>query len=174
MIRESAFACLLLVSAASSAEIEKNSRMGEKGMNLYWWPKLSTAPGWVQDKESSYANSMNILVPKGLTFSNAPTVIYGRASFRPGKTLAKFIADDRAEALKEISEKSADAGPVLIANGQKVKSVEFTPTKKGNWERVAYLSEGEYICIFTLSSRTQKDYMAKLPVFLSVLKKYKR
>jgi len=174
MIKAVVLSSLVLLGGLGSAEIEKKARVGKKGIDLYWWPKLKPMKGWVQDTEASYANSMNILVPKGTNFSDAVTVIYGRAEYKSGNSLAKFIEDDRKEAMAEHGAKSAEAAPAVISSGQKLKTYDFTPVKTGNWERVAYLREGDYTVVFALSSRTQKDYNACLPTFLNLLKEYKK
>lgn len=107
-VRISLLACiLLLVSSTALPEIEKVGRVCGNGVCPAWWPKLKPVEGWHHEDGASFANSANIQVPDGFTFSKAQTVIYARALYKPRNTettsLEVLIKDDRAEFLKEDS-----------------------------------------------------------------------
>jgi len=172
------FLALLLLTGYASAEIEKKAHVGKKGIDLYWWPKFAALKGWSQDEPASEGNGINALAPIGSNFSNAVAVIYGRACYKPRwskKTLRAFIESDKRDFQKDSpGQKCTEASPIQNGNGVKMRSLEFFPIKKGNWERVAYLAEGEFWVVFTLSSRTKASYQASLPAFLNLLNHYKK
>jgi hypothetical protein len=96
---------LLSVSITAVAEIEKVGRVCGNGICTAWWPKIEPVKGWHHEDEASFANNSNVQVPDGFTFSNAQTVIYARALYKPRNpettSLAVLIKDDRAEFVKE-------------------------------------------------------------------------
>src|ERR1017187_5584989 len=73
---------LLLVSTTALPEIGKVGRVCGSGICPAWWPKLDPIGGWHHEDEASFANSANVQVPDGFTFSNAQTVIYARALYK--------------------------------------------------------------------------------------------
>ena len=95
------FLLSLLVPTFGYSEIYKvaitDARCG--GICFYWWPILPKIEGWQQDMPNSYHYSANAQVPIGETFSNAESVIYVKALFKPRmpetKTLQQLIQDDR-------------------------------------------------------------------------------
>lgn len=169
---------LLLLTGSASAEIVKYGRPSAKGIDLFWWPKLSPPKGWMQDTPASEENGINVLVPKGASFSNSDVVIYGRACYKPNwdqKTLTAFIAYDKKDSMNQFpSQHLTEASQITEGDGVKMRTIEFFPTKKGNWERVAYLEEGQFYVVFTLSSRTKSGYASTLPVFLDLLRKNRK
>lgn len=145
------------------AEIERIAIPGERAMQFYWWPKLAPSEGWQQDREFSFRYSVNALAPVGKSFSNAETVMYAKAVFKPRvpnvKSLEALIANDRKEFLAKVPGIIiADAPSLKSADGLKLISLTYTPTGEGNWERVSYLEEGEFYLIFTVSSRSASGY----------------
>src|ERR1700680_1939400 len=102
----SLFIALLLAAPVARAEIEKVTIPGEKGMSLYWWPKLPTAAGWHQDRHHSFKYGVNALAPDGATVANAETVMYAKAVYKPRepeiKSLATLIERDKKEFLANV------------------------------------------------------------------------
>ena len=169
---------LLLVPLFSAAEIEKIARPCEKGICLAWWPKLESAKGWHQESDSSFANGVNIQVPDGYTFSDAETVIYAKASYKPRipktTSLEMFIKDDKGEFLaSDPSTSIVEVQPLKTADGKLLKSYTFFPKENGNWERVSYGEEGDFYLIFTISSRSHSGFLKSLPVYGQYIGQYK-
>lgn len=168
----------LLFSAYAQADIEKIALPGEKGMSFYWWPKLPSVAGWHQDKDSSFRYSVNALAPDSGTFSNAETVMYAKASYKPRipkiKSLEMLIASDKEDFLKNVpGVEIQEAKPLITADGKPFKSFTYFPKNAGNWERVTYGEEGEFFLIFTISSRSKAGYDANAQAYEKLIKLYK-
>ena len=86
-------AAILLAWVPVSAEIVKRANTCETGMCLHWWPKLPSVEGWHQELQASDANGMDIIAPDGFTFSNAQTVIYAKAPYKPRIPATKSLYD---------------------------------------------------------------------------------
>jgi len=173
-------AAVLLVCAAlpTQAEIEKTAVSEDTGMHFYWWPKLSPLLGWHQDVEVSRHFGANMLVPDGKTFRDAETVIYARAIFKPratdARTLADFIGNDRGRFVKAIPDIAVTEGkPLVTADGKRVITLEFSPKSKGDWERVAYMEEGDFYVIFTESSHSKAGLESSVVSFDSLISGYR-
>ncbi|MDX2027507.1 MAG: hypothetical protein SFW62_02605 [Alphaproteobacteria bacterium] len=169
---------------SAHAEMEKNAVMNEKGvLTLYWWPALSPPAGWHHDEDSSHHYSFNALAPDGFTFSDAETVMYVDAPYKPrvpeSKTLEEFIQND----LKSFSDASVVKSESLTtADGQKIRTFLFSPQKEGVWERVGYgeekalgygTEEDEYFLVFTLSSHSRAGIEKAMKAYEQLVTSYK-
>lgn len=169
---------LLLVSSTALPQIEKVGRVCGQGICLEWWPKLEPVKGWHHEDGASFANRANVQVPDGFTFSNAETVIYARALYKPRNpettSLEVLIQDDRAEFLKEDSSiEVTKVSPLKTKDGKPLETYTFFPKSKGNWEEVSYGEEGDFYLIFTISSRSHAGFLASLPVYEQYIARYK-
>ena len=122
---------------------ERVGRVCGNGICLAWWPKLNPVTGWHHVDGASFANSANVQVPDGFTFSNAETVIYARALYKPRNpettSLEVLIQHDRAEFLKEDSSiEITKLSPLKTKDGKPLETYTFFPKSKGNWEEVSY------------------------------------
>jgi hypothetical protein len=165
-----ALCILLLLPAFVKAEIEKVGEICEAGICLYWWPRLSPAKGWHHERGPSYANSANIQVPNGFTFSNAETVIYAKALYKPRvpdtTSLEILIRSDKDEFIsRDPSIVVSEVESLKTGDGKSLKSFTFFPKSKGNWEQVSYGEEGDFYLIFTISSRTREGFTKGLEVY---------
>ena len=185
------FGIYVMTAFTAYAETEKNATLcAEKGeLCFHWWPKLSVPKGWHHEKEASLANDVNILVPDGFNFSNALTVIYAKANYKPRepavKSIQQLINNDVKSFRKDVPEIDIkEVDPLPIANGEKLRSFTFFPSPKKpsgnirNWERVTYGEENtegnEFFLIFTMSSRTLAGYKAAEDVYKKILLGYKK
>jgi hypothetical protein len=169
---------LLMLSASASAEMEKTALSCETGMCLYWWPKLPPIKGWHQDREQSYNYRANALAPDGFTFADAETVMYATAFFKPRipetRSLEMLIANDKKQFLVETPGITiTETKVIMTADGKRLRSFTFFPTKQGNWERVSYGEEGEFDLVFTISSRTEMGYDRAIATYESLLGSYR-
>jgi hypothetical protein len=176
-IRNLMISLCILTSFPAVAEIEKIAIPGEKGICFYWWPKLLPLPGWQQDRGYSLENSVNALAPVGETFSNAETVMYANAIFKPRipdlKSLKMLIESDKSDFLKNFPGVVIQDAPTLFsADGRGLISLTYTPTTTGNWERVSYLEEKEYYLIFTISSRTKMGFEESMKAYEMLIFQY--
>jgi hypothetical protein len=171
-------ASLLLISLPSAAEIEKTAIPAGKEVRFLWWPKVMPPSGWHFDQGSSQYFSFNAMAPDGNTFSKSENVIYAKANYKPRspeiKSLAALIQSDIAGFVEsEPGTVAKREGFLKDADGKRLQVVSFTPTRSGNWERVAYGEEGDFYLVFTVSSRTKKGLAASMPAFESMLAGYR-
>jgi hypothetical protein len=169
---------LLLVPLTALPEIEKVGQVCEKGICLAWWPKLEPAKGWHHERGPSLANGVNVQVPDGFTFSNAETVIYAKAAYKPRipetTSLEIFISNDKADFLKNDPTTAITKVPALkTRDGKALETYTFFPKAEGNWEEVSYGEEGDFYLIFTISSRSHAGFLAVLPIYEQYIAHYK-
>jgi len=176
-----AFALLaaFFMSSSAYAEIEKFANPSEKGFSLCWWPKLAPIEGWYQDREYSFSYKSNALAPNGFTFKDAESVMYARASYKPRipeiKSLEEFIESDQEDMKANVPGVAIqEVAPLSTADGQKLRSFTFFPTKGGNWERISYGEEGEFYLIFAVSSRSESGFSAVVSTYEKVVGSYKK
>ena len=146
---------------------------------MIWWPKLTPIEGWHQDREASLFYGVNALVADGLTFKNADSVMYARASYKPRspeiKSLEALIESDRKDFEANVPGVSIqEVAPLSTIDGQKFRSFTFFLTTGGNWERVSYGEEGEFYLIFTASSRSRSDFDAVVSTYENLVVSYKK
>lgn len=170
---------ICFMSSPVRADIEKIAIPSEKGLSVYWWPKLPPIEGWHQDQEHSFFYSVNALAPDGSTFKKAESVMYARALYKPRsseiKSLEALIENDRKDFEENIPGVSIqEAAALSTADGQKLRSFTFFPTKEGNLERVSYGEEGEFYLIFTISSRSQSSFNSTVAAYEKLIAGYKK
>ncbi len=146
------------------SEIEKVGQPCETGICLAWWPKLVPLKGWHHERGPSLANGANMQIPDGFTFSNADTVIYARALYKPRTpettSLGMLIKNDKEEFLShDPTIAIADAPALKTKDGKASKTYTFFPKDKGNWEQVTYGENGDFYLIFTISSRSHAGFL---------------
>jgi len=117
-------------------EIEKVGQVCEKGVCLAWWPKLEPATGWHHERGPSLQNGVNVQIPDGFTFSNAETVIYAKAAYKPRipktTSLEAFIKNDTDEFRKDDpSIAITEVTPLKTKDGKAFESYTFFPKAKG-------------------------------------------
>lgn len=162
----------------AQAAIEKIAAPCEDAICLHWWPVLPEIGGWHHDEKASYHHKVNAMAPDGFTFSNAETVIYAKALYKPRtpetKTLDMLITDDQADFLQSDSSLIiTETTPLTTGDGKKLRSFTFFPGESGNWEKVTYAEEGDYYLVFTISSRTKEGYQKSLPHYEQLIWHYK-
>lgn len=173
------FAPLFVFASGARAEIVKMAVPDTSGLKLFWWPKLPVLAGWHQDPGASQAYSVNALVPDGQSFSDADTVMLGKANYKPStpaiKTVQQLVDDDIKVTTQQASgvqvHKAAD---IADADGKSFTVYDFAPAAAtgGVWEAVAYGEEGDYFLIFMTSARSKAGFDKNLPVFEQLVKTY--
>lgn len=164
--RRSLWQCVAFASLATffvaiaHAEIEKMAIPGPSGLSFSWWPKVVVPAGWQHERDQSLRNGINALSPKGASFSDAETVMYAKAVYKPRepnvKSLADFIEKDKKEFLAhEPSLDVRETEALKAKDGRVFRAFSYLPKAKGNWERVAYGEETEFYLVFVLSSVMQ-------------------
>jgi len=169
---------IVLFTLSPRAEIEKRAEICERGICLYWWPKLPPLKGWHQDGGSSKKYGVSALAPDGSSFANASAVIYAKAAYKPRMpetdSLEKVIANDQ----KTFRSKFAaivitETDGLLTADGKKMRTFTFFPKSTGEWEEVSYGEEGEFYLIFTLSAHSREAFEKTLSTYRDLVGRYK-
>lgn len=169
---------LIMLAAPAAAKIEKIAIPCKTGLCLYWWPKLPALKGWHHDQENSLYYAVNALAPDGFTCSNAETVMYAKADYKPRmqetKSVDELIANDKKDFMANrpgviISEVAS----LETGDGQKLRSLTFFPTGKGNWERVSYGEEGDFFIVFTITSKSKAGYDKTVGAYERLVERYK-
>ena len=169
---------LAVISFSAKAEIYKvvipDERCGK--MCFYWWPVLPDIDGWQQDMPNSYHYSANAQAPEGESFSNAESVIYAKALYKPRipntKTLVQLIEEDKNDFKQNSNSVITKLESLATSDGMALTSYQFFPRDKGNYERVSYGEEGEFYLVFTLSSRSEESYQSTMPVYKQFIEQY--
>jgi hypothetical protein len=178
MLRILLAAFVVATAGLAHGEIEKIAVPCEKGICLYWWPKLPRLPGWHGDRQNSLHYGINALAPDGFTFSDAQAIIYAKALYKPRvphiTSLEALIESDRSDFLRSRPGiLIAEAPDLTNADGQRLKSFTYFPKERGNWERVAYGEEGDFFLVFTVSSRSLDSYPAAESAFETLVGQYR-
>ena len=169
---------LVAASATASAEIEKVADPKANGLTLHWGPKLPDVAGWHFDREASYHYSFAAWAPDNSTFADAETVIYARAIYKPRdpqtKSLDMLVEQDRQRFLaKSPGARIAPAPSLPTADGRRFRSLSFSQSNGGPWDRAAYGEEGDYYLMFIISSRSQSGYQKAMATFETFIARYK-
>jgi len=160
------------------ADMEKIANVCDQKICFYWWPKLPVIDGWHHDHENSLHYNFNALAPNGKSFSDAETVIYANAIYRPrvpdDKTLASFIEGDLQKFRNDDPGlKVVEDSQVKTGDGKIVRMFRFVPSKQGQWERVAYFEEGDYYVDFVVSSRSESGLSKSARAYEQLISKYR-
>ncbi|MGO9137245.1 MAG: hypothetical protein ACLP9S_04590 [Syntrophales bacterium] len=172
------FVFFLLFPIPLNAEIEKVAQLCKEEICFYWWPKLTSVKGWHHERGPSNVNAINVQVPDGFSFSDAETVIYAKAIYKPRSpettSLEMLIKDDKEIFLsRDSSIIVSEVEPLKTADGKLLRSFTFFPKSRGNWERVSYGEEGDFYLIFTMSSRTNEGYAKALETYRQYINQYR-
>jgi hypothetical protein len=80
------------LGANAHAEVEKFMQMGDGQLRPYFRLKFTPPQSWMQDAKASQENGLPIYVPKGMTYGDAPALMYIRVSYNSDKRpMDKFI-----------------------------------------------------------------------------------
>ena len=87
-----ATAAILFVASSASAEIEKFMNMCDGKMCASFRASITVPEGWVEDKEASRELGVQMLLPKGKGFDEAPAKIYAMVHYnREKKAVSTFL-----------------------------------------------------------------------------------
>ncbi len=166
------------VSQISYGEIEKTAIPTDQGLKLFWWPKVNSPQGFAFDIDASHQTSTKMFVQQGRNFSNSETVIYAKAIYKPRmpeiKSLKELMDFDIAKFKgHDQSIKIAAVPSIVDGDGKELRVLSYLPSVEGNWESVAYIEEGEYYLLFTISSRSQKGFESSIPAFKAMIAGYR-
>jgi hypothetical protein len=116
-----ALALTFAMSAVAQAEIRKLMQVGDGKLTPSFELVLVPPQGWVEEKEATKQNRVQMLVPRGKNFASAPALIYVRISHRADKhhSVEEFVRESQRRWREQVRdtkiEKLAD---VERASGQ--------------------------------------------------------
>jgi hypothetical protein len=167
----------------AAAEIEKfMSPCGPGKLCASFRASITVPDGWVEDKEASRELGVQMLLPKGKGFDEAPAKIYAMVHYnREKKAVSTFLPaqlqqwrglakDARIEKLSEL--KRADGKSVFLRHKFQAPSL-----KEQAYEQVAVTSDGDkdgnaFVVVITLSSDTREAFEAAQEAYQAILAKY--
>ena len=76
---------VLFSATSAQAEIRKLMGIGDGKLTPRFELILTPPKGWVEEKEASKANGVQMLVPRGKDFHSAPALMYVKVSYRRDK-----------------------------------------------------------------------------------------
>ncbi len=84
---------VLFSATSAQAEIRKLMGIGDGKLTPRFELILTPPKGWVEEKEASKANGVQMLVPRGKDFHSAPALMYVKVSYRRDKeqTVEQFV-----------------------------------------------------------------------------------
>lgn len=169
---------LVILSGTTHAEIEKLATPTDSGIVFQWRPKVQPPLGWHFDKISSQQFGLNALAPDGSTFSEAETVMYAKAEYKPRvpetESLAMLIETDISDFHHAYPGMAlTEEAPMLSADRKQLKTITFAPSGGGNWEKVAYGEDDEFYLVFAVSSRTRDGFEHAMPAFKAMVESFR-
>ncbi len=188
-LRAAAAIGLLLAAGMSlpaRAGIETIKRMciEEKGLRECSVSRPSFKPpaGWTVDREVGANRGIEVFLPAGKSFGNAPVLIFGEARPNPGKTpLAEWVASsDRKWTAMQRDAKVVDLPGVDLGSAKReviVHRYENPTMKNQPIEIIAYFADEDasgnaFVVRLTLSGLRAKAIEETRGVFDSVLRSY--
>ena len=172
-------AMLLLVPMSAWSGVEKIAITEGSGIRFVWWPKVAPPSGWHFDEGSSHRFAFNAMAPDGSTFSDAETVLYAKADFKPRTagiaSLESFVQSDIADFRAEMPGLVVSREKTLYAQDRKpFQVVSYFPKQHadGNWEQVAYGEDGDYYITIAISSRTRDGLTRSMAAFRALVASY--
>jgi hypothetical protein len=87
----------LFATTSAQAEIRKLMGVGDGKLTPRFELILTPPKGWVQEKEASKANGVQMLVLRGKNFHSAPALMYVKISYRRDKeqTVEQFVENSQ-------------------------------------------------------------------------------
>jgi len=167
----------IATTPCAHAEIFKLAVPSDDGISLVWWPIVTTPPGWTHDEEASRYFAVNMLIPRGTSFADAPVVMYAKASYKPRTpdthTVAELIQQDITEHKANVSGVVATAlQPIRSGDGKALPYYRFSPPGDGAFELVAYGEEGDYFLLFVVSAQSEAALTEASRKFETMISRY--
>jgi len=137
-----------------------------------------TAPdGWILDNNSGISQGIYaVFYREGESWEKAETVMYTNTASledKAHKTLDQLIKYDLDNFKKEYSDILIfDANDIVVKENVIAKVKYLSGKSYGNYESIAYISEGKTGIMIIMSSRTKQGFDNSLPAFESLVKSY--
>ena len=137
----------------------------------------SSLTGWALDGDSSQRLGVTVLVPAPSSMATASALMYRKVLDKErlpeNMSLAQLIADDRNEFEINTPDISIqEVTPLRDSKGRRVTCIAYSPADAGNWERVAYVEDGDFYLVFTVSASSEAALKSALPAFWKFVGSY--
>ena len=171
-MRSFLFALLVLLVLCSSSLAAENRGGIVYGPKAAF--KIDAPNGWVLDNEAGAQQGLPcVLYPKGSSWADAKTIMYGKIASTQFEDVEKFVA----MAIKEMEKTHGKPKEKIVAgkthDGQPFFINEYPATKTySQWERVAYIQLSKAVAYIVLSSRDQASYRKDSGALQEVLKTF--
>ncbi len=109
-----------LAAASAQAEIRKLMKLGDGSLTPHFELILTPPKDWVEDKVASRENGVQMLLPRGRNFGNAPALMYVKVSYRRDKqSLEDFVGNSQKRWREQVPDSKIEKLPdVGRASGQ--------------------------------------------------------
>ena len=126
--------------------------------------------GWALDNDASQRFGVIVLVPADSSMATASALMYSKVIDKErlpeNMSLAQLIADDRREFEINAPDISVqEVATLRDSKGRRVPCIAYSPVDSGNWERVAYVEDGDFYLVFTVSAPSEAALKSTLPAF---------
>ena len=108
---------VLFSATSAQAEIRKLMGIGDGKLTPRFELILTPPKGWVEEKEASKANGVQMLVPRGKDFHSAPALMYVKVSYRRDKeqTVEQFIDNSQKRWRESVPTPRSKSSPTSSA-----------------------------------------------------------
>lgn len=136
--------------------------------------KIDAPNGWVLDNESGAQQGLPcVLYPKGETWADAKTIMYGKIASTEYEDVEKFVAMAIKEMEKIHGKPKEKIDKGKTGDGQSFFVNEYSATKTySQWERIAYVQLPKAVAYVVLSSRDEASYRKDASALREVLKTF--
>ena len=177
-----ALATLSLLAAPVRAEVEKFMRDCDMKLCVYYRASITVPDGWVEDKEAGRELGVQMLLPKGQAFEDAPAKIYALVRYNKAKQPVSAIAKDTYSDWRERSKKAkvAKLADVARQSGKpafELHRFEAPELSEQGFELTGLTADSDkdgnaFVVVLCLSANTRDAFKAAEPAYLSILKAY--
>ena len=167
-------------AAPAQAEVQKFMNTCDGKLCPYYQLVLTPPDGWAVDQDATKKNKVQIMVPKGKTYANAPALIYVQVFYHRDKqqTLENFAEVSNGRWQAQVKDAKVTGLPAVARANGKPGFLRFTfenPSKKQQaYELGAFGIDGdkdgnEFVLNVVMTGadkaaldRAEKDYIAFL------------
>ena len=173
----------IIVFLAAPAWAQQNTGAKENGDAYLMYGKdhmfaIKGPAGWIVDAATGTKLGVHaVMYPEGSSWREAEATMYTSFVHKTpdAPTIEKIVADDIAGFKKDSPNVIvADADPLPLGAGkEKVIVKSFRADRGNNIEMVAYVDESKVVIMIVLSARTEKAFLATLPLFKELVHSYR-
>jgi hypothetical protein len=172
----------LISAAPARAEIEKFMRHCDGKLCPFFRASVTVPQGWVEDAEATRELGVQMMLPKGHDFENAPAKIYVLVRYNKDKKPVSAITQDTYRDWKNRAKnaKVSKLPETARANGKSAferHQFEAPKLEEQGFETTALAADTDkdgnaYVVVVCLSANTREAFKSAEAAYLSILKAY--